>query len=261
MTAMTAEMTTEAIDASTTDTLNLSIVITGATSGIGKQLVEDYLLQGAQVYALGRNGEVLAELRRRGAKTIEIDLMDREALMEAIAPIPRIDLTICCAGVCEYLDMPDFDSATFMKVMSVNLGTLSHTIEAVLPKLIAVKGRLVGVGSASAFVPFARAEAYGSSKAAIHYLMKTLQISLKPQGVSVSLVVPGFVETPMTAVNDFPMPFVQTPQQASAAIRAGIAAGEEIIEFPKKLTMPLKALGALPDGVWQSVSRRLNRDQ
>lgn len=239
----------------------VKVVITGATSGIGQQLARDYLKQGAQVYAIGRNRQALDELQQLGAIALEVDLMDREAVIAAIDAIDIINLVICCAGVCEYLDMPDFDSATFMQVMSINMGTLTHTIEAVLPKLIASQGRLVALGSASAYVPFARAEAYGSSKAAIHYLMKTLQISLKPQGVSVTLVVPGFVETPMTSVNDFPMPFVQTPQQASAAIRAGIASGEEIIEFPKKLTVPLKALGALPDGVWQSVSRRLNRDQ
>ena len=129
----------------------------------------------------------------------------------------------------------------------------------VLPKLIESKGRLVGIGSASAYVPFARAEAYGSSKAAIHYLMKALQISLAPHDVSVSLVVPGFVETPMTKQNDFPMPFIQTPAQASQAIRDGIEDGHEVIEFPKKLTMPLKALGTLPDLVWQQVSEKLNK--
>lgn len=242
----------------TNSTKTQAIVITGATSGIGQQLAKDYLQAGQQVYAVGRDEEALAHLKELGAHSISLDLMDREAVLEALAKIEHIDLAICCAGMCEYLDMPDFNSETFMKVMSVNLGTLSHTVEAVLPQLIASKGRLVGVGSASAFVPFPRAEAYGSSKAAIHYLMKTLQISLKPQGVDVSLVIPGFVETPMTEQNDFPMPFLQSQEQASAAIRAGIAHGDDVIEFPKKLTLPLKALGVLPDAVWQQVSRRMN---
>jgi short-subunit dehydrogenase len=77
--------------------------------------------------------------------------------------------------------------------------------------------------------------------------------------VAVSLVVPGFVETPMTKQNDFPMPFIQTPEQASQAIRDGIKSGHEVIEFPKKLTLPLKALGTLPDLVWQQVSEKLNK--
>ena len=237
----------------------MHILITGATSGIGKQLAKDYLLAGHTVYAVGRDNKALAELEGLGALPINVDLMDREKVIEAFAKISQIDLAICGAGMCEYLDMPNFDSSVFMKVMSVNMGTLSHAIEGVLPQLIASKGRLVGIGSASAYVPFARAEAYGSSKAAIHYLMKTLQISLAPHDVAVSLVVPGFVETPMTKQNDFPMPFIQTTEQASRAIRDGIDNGDEVIEFPKKLTLPLKTLGALPDMVWQQVSKKINK--
>ncbi len=238
----------------------LHILITGATSGIGKQVAKDYLLDGHTVYAVGRDDEALAELTQLGANAVDLDLMDREKVIATFAAIEQVDLAICCAGACEYLDMPNFDSESFMKVMSINMGTLSHAIEGVLPKLIASKGRLVGIGSASAYVPFARAEAYGSSKAAIHYLMKTLQISLAPHDVAVSLVVPGFVETPMTQQNDFPMPFLQTTEQASRAIRQGIANGDEVIEFPKKLTLPLKTLGALPDMVWQQVSDKLYKN-
>ena len=238
---------------------SLHILITGATSGIGKQLTKDYLLTGHTVYAVGRDDEALAELQGLGAMPISVDLMDRDKVLDAFANISQIDLAICGAGMCEYLDMPNFDSSVFMKVMTVNMGTLSHTIEGILPQLIASKGRLVGIGSASAYVPFARAEAYGSSKAAIHYLMKTLQISLAPHDVAVSLVVPGFVETPMTKQNDFPMPFIQTTEQASLAIRDGIENGDDVIEFPKKLTLPLKTLGALPDMVWQQVSKKMNK--
>ena len=243
----------------TDSTKKSHILITGATSGIGNQLAKDYLLEGHHVYAVGRDDSALAELESLGAETVDLDLMDRDKVIDAFEKIEEVDLAICGAGMCEYLDMPNFDSASFMKVMSVNMGTLSHAIEGILPKLIASKGRLVGIGSASAYVPFARAEAYGSSKAAVHYLMKTLQISLAPHDVSVSLVVPGFVETPMTKQNDFPMPFIQTTAQASQAIRDGIASGHDVIEFPKKLTLPLKVLGTLPDLVWQQVSEKINK--
>ncbi len=244
----------------TDSTKKLHILITGATSGIGKQLAMDYLADAHEVYAVGRDADALAKLSALGATAIDLDLMNRDKVIEVFAKIEQVDVAICGAGMCEYLDMPNFDSDVFMRVMSVNMGTLAHAIEGVLPKLIASKGRLVGIGSASAYVPFARAEAYGSSKAAIHYLMKTLQISLAPQGVAVSLVVPGFVETPMTKQNDFPMPFLQTTEQASHAIRAGIKKGHEVIEFPKNLTLPLKTLGALPDMVWQQVSQKLYKN-
>lgn len=242
-----------------------SILITGATSGIGKQLVLDYLKKGNKVYAVGRNEQVLSELEQLGATSVKVDLIDRQAVLKALQSIDKLDLVICCAGLCHYIDTTDnsgnllgFDTEKLMQVMTANIGTLAYTIEAVLPQLKASKGRLVALGSASAFVPFARAEAYGSSKAAVHYLMKTLQISLKPHNIDVSLVIPGFVKTPMTAQNNFDMPFLQTVEEASKEIIQGIANKQGIIEFPKRLTTPLKALGILPDGVWKAVSKKIN---
>lgn len=242
-----------------------SILITGATSGIGKQLVLDYLKNGNKVYAVGRNERVLSELEQLGAISVKVDIIDRQAVLESLQSIDELDLVICCAGLCHYIDTIDnsgnllgFDSEKLMQVMMANIGGLAYTIEAVLPQLKASKGRLVALGSASAFVPFVRAEAYGSSKAAVHYLMKTLQISLKPHNIDVSLVIPGFVKTPMTAQNNFDMPFLQTVEEASKEIIQGIANKQEIIEFPKRLTTPLKTLGILPDGVWKAVSKKIN---
>lgn len=241
-----------------------SILVTGATSGIGKQLVIDYLQKGSRVYAVGRNQQVLTQLQVLGAAPIELDLTDRQAVLTTLQTIDVLDLVICCAGCCQYIDVTAdnegilrFDSKKVMQVMTANMGTLVYTIEAVLPKLKASQGRLVALGSASTFVPFVRAEAYASSKSAVHYLIKTLQISLKPHNIAVSLVIPGFVQTPMTANNGFSMPFLQTVQAASKAISEGIDNRQEIIEFPKRLTFPLKALGILPDTVWKIVSGKL----
>ncbi|WP_434353683.1 SDR family NAD(P)-dependent oxidoreductase [Psychrobacter sp. HD31] len=267
------------------------ILITGATSGIGYQLVIDYLNAGHYVYAVGRNQTVLQQLKQLGAMIIIADLTDRNQAIDSIQNMLQqtpLDVVICCAGICQYVDITHinsthttnssnsasqtintmssassellgFDSAKIMDVMNTNFGTLVHTIEAVLPYLQQSKGRLVALGSASAFVPFVRAEAYASSKSAVHYLIKTLQLSLKPYDIDVSLVIPGFVDTPMTAQNDFDMPFLQTVEQASQAIRKGIENGEDVIEFPKRLTVPLKTLGMLPNVVWERVSDRLNK--
>ena len=246
------------------------ILITGATSGMGYQLTVDYLRAGCVVYAVGRNEETLNELSSLGATSICVDLTDYNQVIQALSDIAELDIVICCAGVCHYIDItPDnrlsepsssnfgFDAQKIMQNINTNLGTLVYTLEAVLPALKKTQGRVVALGSASAYVPFARAEGYGSSKAAIHYLMQTLQISLKPLGVNVSLAIPGFVETPMTDQNNFSMPFLQTPKQASLAIRKGIANDQDIIAFPKQLTVPLKTLGILPNSVWQFVSSKL----
>lgn len=250
-----------------------TILITGATSGIGHQLAIDYLNVGQNVIAVGRNEQSLSTLKQLGATTICVDLTNHTKVMQQLSHLADLDLAICCAGVCHYIDIVQtapkkteqdaegnsatFNSVKMMEVMHTNFSTLVYTIEAILPALKQAKGRLVTLGSASAFVPFARAEAYGSSKAAVHYLTKTLQISLKPHGVGVSLVIPGFVKTPMTAQNDFDMPFLQTVEQASLAIREGINKEQEVIEFPKSLTLPLKTLGILPDVVWQKVAKKM----
>ena len=83
-------------------------------------------------------------------------------------------------------------------------------------------------------------------------------MSLQPYGVKVALVVPGFVKTPMTLQNDFPMPFLQTVQQASQAIQHGIANDDNVIEFPQILVQPLKLLSQLPDAVWHFVGSKLS---
>ncbi|MGP4970976.1 SDR family NAD(P)-dependent oxidoreductase, partial [Psychrobacter aquimaris] len=82
----------------------LHILITGATSGIGNQLAKDYLLEGHHVYAVGRDDSALAELKALGAETVDLDLMEREKVIEGFEKIAEVDLAICGAGMCEYLD-------------------------------------------------------------------------------------------------------------------------------------------------------------
>ncbi|MGP3482545.1 SDR family NAD(P)-dependent oxidoreductase, partial [Escherichia coli] len=113
----------------------LSIVITGATSGIGLQLAMDYLSQGHDMYTVGRNSDVLHRLAAMGAKTIQLDLTEYDAVMQAFSDIKTLDLFIAAAGVCEYIDMPNFDSRSIMRVMNANYGSLVHAIEALLPAL------------------------------------------------------------------------------------------------------------------------------
>jgi short-subunit dehydrogenase len=142
--------------------------------------------------------------------------------------------------------------------MRINVETMAHSIEAVLPALRRSNSpHLVGIGSSAAYVPLPRAEAYGTSKAAIAYLIDTLRITLRPFGIDVSLVCPGFVKTPLTDLNDFPMPFLITTEQASESIRKGIAKKQAEIHFPKKFTFILKAASLLPRWLWLRIAQRM----
>ncbi len=238
----------------------MNILITGATSGIGRQLAVDYLRDGHQVYAVGRNTGQLAELSRLGAIGGAIDLLNRDETLAWFAALDRIDIAILSAGSCEYIDLPDFDSALLARVMRLNVETMAHSIEGVLPALRRSDSpQLVAIGSAAAYLPLPRAEAYGASKAAVAYLIETLRITLAAEGISVSLVCPGFVKTPLTDRNDFPMPFLVSTEQASAAIRRGIAAKKAEIHFPKRFTLLMKLAALLPRAIWLRLAQRMKK--
>lgn len=239
----------------------MRILITGATSGIGKQLAHDYRNDGHEVWVIGRNQEVLNELAEAGFHTARLDLSDRSESLQWFSTLNTIDLVILNAGSCEYIDLPEFDSALVARVMRANVESVAISIEGVLPALRNGENpHLVIVGSSASYVPLPRAEAYGASKAAVAYLTDTLRIDLGRENIDVSLVSPGFVETPLTRKNDFPMPFQVSVEVASKRIRQGIAKRKKEIHFPKRFTYILKTLSLLPTAVWNVIGQKLVRN-
>jgi len=238
----------------------MKIVITGATSGIGRQLAEDYHKDGHEVWAVGRNQIALDDLSSLGLHVGRLELTDRDSSLDWFAKLESMDLAILNAGTCEYLDMPDFDSALFMRVMRANVESLAVSIEGVLPLLLrSSRPHLAGVGSSAAYLPLPRAEAYGSSKAAVAYLMETLRITLKPRKVAVSLISPGFVQTPLTDRNDFPMPFRVSVKEASRIIRRGLERRKAEIHFPLRFTLAMKIASLLPRTIWVKIAGKMVR--
>lgn len=236
----------------------MKILITGSTSGIGRQLALDYALDGHEVWGIGRNAAKLAELEKQNIHTARVDLTNYQETMAWFGSLEKLDLAILNAGTCEYLDMPSFDSAMVSRVMRGNIESMAISIEGAIPLLQkGTRPHLVGVGSSAAYLPLPRAEAYGSSKAAIEYMMKTLQITLAPHGIDVSLVCPGFVKTPLTDKNDFAMPFLIDTVEASRSIRDGIKKRKKEIHFPKRLTYTMKILSMLPPAMWRSMAKRM----
>ncbi len=236
----------------------MRILVAGATSGIGKQLALDYHAEGHEVWAVGRNEQILDELASHGLHTGKIDLANRKESLAWFSSLDALDIAILNAGTCEYIDMPNFDSALVARVMRANVESMAISIEGVLPLL--KKGAqplLVGVGSSAAYLHLPRAEAYGASKAAIAYLMDTLRVTLAPYNIDVSLVCPGFVKTPLTDLNEFPMPFLISVGKASAYIRKGITRRKKEIHFPKRFTLIMKLLSLLPRSLWLLLAKRM----
>lgn len=226
----------------------MKILITGASSGIGKQLALDYLNAGHHVALCGRDKAALDSLANEfpALSSVHVfDITDYQACQNQLAKLEFLDLAILNAGTCEYISAMDFDARAFERVVMTNLVGLGNCLEAVIPKLKS-GGRLALMGSSSSYLPLPRAEAYGASKAATEYLAHTLSISLKASNIHCSYVAPGFVKTPLSDRNDFPMPMRISVETASHAIREGLRKGKSEIHFPGKFTWLLKAGSKFP---------------
>ncbi|RUO55586.1 SDR family NAD(P)-dependent oxidoreductase [Pseudidiomarina homiensis] len=237
----------------------MNILITGATSGIGKQLTLDYAAAGHHVVACGRNQQALDELQNIDSNHIagqQLDISQADETVQALRSFTDLDVVILAAGVCEYLDIDNFEADLFARVFEVNVVGTMRCVEALLPNLKA-GAKLVIVGSTARLLPFTRAEAYGGSKAAIHYITRSLQVDLAQRGIKVLHVSPGFVETPMTAQNDFEMPMQVSVDFASQAIRKGIEKNKIDITFPRMFGWFLKLASRLPQSWQVALSRRM----
>jgi len=237
----------------------MKILITGATSGIGQQVAIDYAKAGHTVIACGRNSDALAQLHNQYPEHIQglqLDMTDAQDTQQKLAPLRDIDIVILSAGVCEYVDIDQFEAAMFARVFNVNIVGTMNCVEALLPQLQA-GSHLVFVGSTARLLPFTRAEAYGGSKAAMQYIARSLQVDLAKRDIVVQTVSPGFVKTPMTDANDFEMPMQVSVEFASAAIRKGIAKNKTDITFPTLFGGFLKLLALLPQRLQVAISKRL----
>lgn len=233
------------------------IWVTGASSGLGRSIALQLANRGALVIASARNQQALDELaaQNQNIRALACDITDASAcavLGAQIAAIsPHIDQAILNAGSCEYLDFPDPDWAAVRRVMEVNFFGTVNCVELVLPLLRAAgKSHLVVVASQATAAPFPRAEAYGASKAALQYFCDCLRLDLACEQIDVSVVNPGFVDTPLTRKNDFEMPFLMGVEQAAKRIIGKLDGRPRRYSFPLRLSL-LLGLSKLAPGLWQ----------
>jgi short-subunit dehydrogenase len=139
------------------------------------------------------------------------------------------------------------DVDDMLRHIDVNYNGALYLLEAIVPAMVAQgSGHISLVGSVAGFSGLPNSLAYGPTKAALINLAETLYLDLKDRGVAVSIINPGFVQTPLTAGNEFDMPALLTPQQAAAEILKGWRQGKFEIHFPKRFTLWLKLLRMLP---------------
>lgn len=237
----------------------MTVLITGASSGIGAGLAKSWADDGCHVIACGRDPARLATLQQHSPniRVCSFDMTDREACHQALADC-RADLVILCAGTCEYLDGGVVDAALVERVMSTNFLGPVNCLAALQAQLVP-GNRVVLVSSMAHWLPFPRAEAYGASKAALTWFANSLRLDWEPKGIAVSVVSPGFVDTPLTRKNDFSMPGQVSVDSAVKAIRRGLAKGKNQIAFPGGFSLAMRLLSALPDVLQRALLRRMVR--
>lgn len=239
--------------------------VTGASTGIGRAVTIELARRGARVVASARNESALDTLVRECGDRVQalpLDVTDRQANRWAAEEISRrmggLDIVFLNAGTCEYVDVASFDSALFERTIRSNFLSMVYGIEAALPLLRQSPApQLVGMSSTVAYRGLPRSEAYGASKAAIKNLFESLQIDLAREAFRVSVVCPGFVRTPLTDRNDFPMPFRIEADEAARRIVDGIEAGKPEIHFPRRFSLLFKLMTLLPDRLYIPLCARM----
>lgn len=244
--------------------MSATILITGASSGIGRETASYYAKQGWTVYALARSADKLAELAAENPERIipvSLDLTDTAAMQEWQRRLPatvNFDVVLLNAGNCEYVEATDLDLAAFERTFAINFQAVVASTKLFLPKLQS-GNTLAIVSSMAHFFPFTRSEAYGASKAAVSYFAESLRVDLSDTGIRVCLIEPGFIDTPLTQKNDFAMPFLMPVATAAKRIFDGINAKKLRLRFPRRLGYLLKVLSMLPYGMRTKLAARMKQ--
>lgn len=242
--------------------------ITGASSGIGAALARELAARGCVVAATARSEKALAELAGSALNIHAFagDITDRYGMAILVDAIERdlgpIDLAVLNAGIYLPTSFPEFDADIFDRSFAVNLGGTVNCLAPLVPLMSTRKsGRIAIVSSVAGYGGLPTSAAYGATKAALFNLGESLAMDVAAHGVKVSMIAPGFVKTPATDVNTFPMPFIISAEDAARRIANGLQKGRAHIAFPKRFSLLLRLINLLPRGAYtRLVSGATNRD-
>ena len=237
--------------------------VTGASSGIGRACALELARRGWRVAASARSAEALADLVAEGGGQIfayPCDVTDAEAVAATIARIEQeqgaIALAFLNAGVSIHSRAPNLDLASMRRIVEVNILGVFHGLAPLLARMASRRsGQIALCGSVAGYGGLPYAAAYCASKAAIINAAVSLGIECAPLGIKMQCVNPGFVATPLTAKNDFPMPFLIGPEEAGRRVVDGFQRGRFEIAFPRRMAWLLKALNLLPYDLYIAASR------
>jgi NAD(P)-dependent dehydrogenase (short-subunit alcohol dehydrogenase family) len=237
--------------------------LVGASSGIGAALAGELVRRGARVAISARDTDALREVAGQDMAVVPLDATDRDAVRaaaeDARAALGGLDVVVWSAGYWEQFDAAEWDADAFARHVEVNLLGLNNVLAAVVPPMTrAGHGHVVGIASVAGYRGLAGAEAYGATKAAQINLLEGLRAAVTRHGVRVTTVCPGFVRTPMTESNDFPMPFLIDTDEAATAIADGLESRRTEIVFPLPMALTMKVARVLPVRLWSAITTRIS---
>jgi len=240
---------------------SLKVFITGASSGIGAALARHYAEQGATLGLAARREAVLTDLLAAlpGSHAhYPLDVSDAPALAAAaadfMARFGAPDIVIANAGVSvgTLSECPE-DLAAFRRVMDTNVYGMAATFAPFIGAMVAAGGgqrRLVGIASVAGIRGLPGAEAYSASKAAAIAYLESLRLEMAPKGIKVVTIAPGYIETPMTAINPYPMPFLLPAEEAARRFARAVEKGCSYTVIPWQMGVVAKLLRLLPNWLY-----------
>ena len=242
--------------------------LVGASTGIGRATASLLHARGAKVIVSARTASALDGFVRAhaGSQAVALDVTERQSLAQAAAEVVeahgRIDLVVYSAGVFKPMRATAFDLDEALRQLQINYVGALNLLAAVLPQLLqqgaaGKPGHLSLVSSVTGYRGLPTALGYGPTKAALINLAETLYLDLNPKGIGVSLINPGYVDTPATAQNDYPMPALIGADEAAKEMVRGWEHGEFEIHFPKRFTRALKLASLIGDRLYFAGVRRV----
>jgi short-subunit dehydrogenase len=240
----------------------LKVFITGASSGIGRALAAEYARRGAILGLVARRADALAEFRQShpdcSISIYAADVRDAAALAQAARAFIDAhglpDVVIANAGVSRGVLTGEGDLDTFRDVMDTNYFGMVATFEPFAAAMRAARrGTLAGIASIAGVRGLPGSGAYSASKAAALAYLESLRVEMRPAGVRVVTIAPGYIRTPMTDHNPYPMPFLMDPARFAAKTADAIAHGRAFAVFPWQMRVAAALLRALPRWLYDRV--------
>ena len=245
-----------------TDWHGRSVWLIGASSGIGLATAKALHAAGAKVVVSARKADLLQQFvdAHPGAQAVVLDVSDATAITQAAKYVQAqqgLDVVMYCAGYYVPVRASDYSLPEMLRHLDINYTGALRVLDAVLPELLPQqRGHISFISSVAGFRGLPQSLAYGPTKAALINLAEALYYDVSPHGIGVSVINPGFVETPLVAGNDFPMPALISATKAAQEILKGWRKGEFQIHFPKRFTRMLLLLRMLPYRWYFALVRR-----